>query len=273
MCYGTTSLQINELFTGHRALPLSPLPSLFVHHLSDVLSIHSVLVYLYSCLSACLTHTSFLSSNDSLSKYLPLSLHFYFFSCSCVRASTQANSHAAPLSQFNKIGSFPIERCHFLQLSTYYRGRTNLFQYLKAAEKRGMEVMELLEGSGFEVRGCWGRRWMGSSGVSCFTFWKLSFFPLSLTLSGISVWSLVQSRISSLFIQYFPLNIKKKLHVQHSGLWMYLTVWAHVRVCVFILPPHDYLYANSRYICVRGDGCFLSRPDFWWYRLIRNSGI
>lgn len=49
------------------------------------------------------------------------------FLSTAVRAFKLANSHAALLSQYNEIASAQIERSHFLQLSTYYRGGTDLF--------------------------------------------------------------------------------------------------------------------------------------------------
>lgn len=70
-----------------------------------------------------------------------------------VRASKQANSHAALLSQYNEIGSTQIERSHFLQLSTYYRGVQTYSSTSKGSggERDGGDGG--MEGSGFEVRG------------------------------------------------------------------------------------------------------------------------
>lgn len=125
-----------ELFTGHHALLL---------HSSIALSSS---LSLYFCLLLCGCHflvshflssarhirSPFLSSSVSslyfLFAHLLLSFRFECLSSSPVRASKQANSHAALLSQYNEIGSTQIERSHFLQLSTYYRGGTDLFQYL-----------------------------------------------------------------------------------------------------------------------------------------------
>lgn len=50
--------------------------------------------------------------------------------------------------------------------------------------ERGMEVMERSKGAGFE-------KWRGRNVGSCFTF-NIFLFPLSPSLSGISVWSLAQ---------------------------------------------------------------------------------
>lgn len=119
-----------------------------------------------------------------------------------------------------------------------------------------MEVTEGWKGVGLKWEGCWGRGWRGSSGVSCFTFWMFSFF---FSTESISLWysSLVTSAAleSKSFIHHVPLKILKSstygfLHLCFS--WMYVSVRAALRLWVFILPLHDYLYANSRYTCVWG---------------------
>lgn len=85
---------------------------------------HSSLSLLFKCLlptfSLCISPSDSTSSASAL-----LSL----------RASKQANSHAALLSQYNEIWSTQIERSHFLQLSTFYRRGTRLIPVpLKAEE-------------------------------------------------------------------------------------------------------------------------------------------
>lgn len=126
----------NELFTGHpalllqRSIPLSL--SYFLSHPPLTPSLH---LFLYLCLFLCGCHSLIffpvpitsplpfflqVSSPDFLFVYLLLCFHFECLSSSPVRASKQANSHAALLSQYNEIGSTQIERSHFLQLSTYY---------------------------------------------------------------------------------------------------------------------------------------------------------
>lgn len=120
-----------------------------------------------------LSLSSFKSLLPAFSLCITLSAStFECLSSSPVRASKQANSHAALLSQYNEIGSTQIERSHFLQLSTYYRGGGGT--YSSTSKGHGGEWVGGdggMDGEGFEVRGVLRDKVeVGSSGVSCFAF-------------------------------------------------------------------------------------------------------
>lgn len=140
-----------RLFTGRPALLRWWFFSLCAPSLSHFLSPFLLIPFpccLEFCLSLCRCHFLCSPRRSSAHRVLPSP---FFFKCRLptfslrispstadssasallpVRATKPAHSHTALLSQHNEIGSTQIERSHFLQLSTYYRGGTDLFQYL-----------------------------------------------------------------------------------------------------------------------------------------------
>ena len=102
-------------------------------HFSSCLSVFSA-SFTVDVTFLCLSSSPLSTSHSLLSCLECFPNFFLLFARPRLRLETP-NSQAAPLLRYNEIGCTQIERCHFLQLSTDYRG--DLFRYLRGSRGEG----------------------------------------------------------------------------------------------------------------------------------------